>query len=297
MGRWMMKLAEALRPVLNVLSDRLLASFYIACDETSVQVLKEQGRKPEDKSWMWVRSTPYGDKKIVLFDYSSNRSGKVAKELFADYRGILQSDGLNVYDGLESDEIVLIGCAMHARRKFESAAVDGAKAGKSLGEEGLQFFKRLYNLEEEVKDKPPQERYRIRLEMAVPIWDEMEDWKNRYKSKVLKQSKIGGALQYLDNQFEYLKGYLKDGRLNIDNGFTERSIRKFAIGRNNWLFSDTVEGAEASSVLYSLVVTAKVNNVNPYRALVKICTDILNAKSYEDYERLAELILTPEPKA
>lgn len=297
MGRWMVKLAEALRPVLNVLSDRLLASFYVACDETSVQVLKEQGRKPEDKSWMWVRSTPYGDKKIVLFDYSPNRSGKVAQELFADYKGILQSDGLNVYDGLESKEIVLIGCGMHARRKFESAAVDGAKAGKSLGEESLQFFRRLYELEEDVKDKPPDERYRIRLEMALPIWIEMEQWKDRYKSKVPKQSKIGQALQYLDNQFEYLKGYLKDGRLNIDNGFTERSIRKFAIGRNNWLFSDTVAGAEASSLLYSLVVTAKVNGVNPYRALVKICTDIPNAKSYEDYERLADLILTPEPKS
>lgn len=145
---------------------------------------------------------------------------------------------------------------MHARRKFESAAVDGAKAGKSLGEEGLQFFRRLYELEEDIKDKPPEERYQIRIEIALPIWIEMEQWKDRYKSKVPKQSKIGQALQYLDNQFEYLKGCLKDGRLNIDNAFTERSIRMFGIGRNNWLFSDTVAGAEASSPLYSLVVTA-----------------------------------------
>lgn len=266
-------------------------------DETHVQVLKEQGRKPEDKSWMWVRSTPYGEKKIVLFDYSPSRSGKVAKELFSDYKGFLQCDGLNVYDGLESSEIVLIGCGMHGRRKFESAAVDGAKAGKTLGAKGLEFFKKLYDLEEEIKDKPPNERYRIRLEKAVPIWTEMGEWKDQNKSKVPKKSKIGEAFQYLDNQYEYLKGYLKDGRLNIDNGFTERSIRKFAIGRNNWLFSDTVEGAEASSLLYSLVVTAKVNGVNPYQSLVKICAEAPKAKTLEDYELLADLILTPAPKA
>lgn len=293
MARWVVKAAEAFRPLWNVLSDRLLASFYVACDETTVQVLKENGRRAEDKSWMVVRSTPYGDKKIVLFDYSPSRKQSMIKELFLDYQGIVQCDGLNIYDVLS--DCTRIGCAMHARRRFEQAAVDGAKAGKSLGEEGLNFFKRLYDFEEEIKDKPPDEKFQAREKIARPIWEELKTWGELNQRKVPKQSKIGQGFSYLLGEYEYLTGYLKDGRLNIDNGFTERMIRKFAIGRNNWLFSDTVEGAEASSLFYSLVITAKVNEVNPYRAMVQLCTEVPKAKTLEDYERLVEIVLSPKP--
>ena len=112
--------------------------------------------------------------------------------------------------------------------------------------------------------------------------------------KVPIKSKIGEAFHYFLNEYDALIGYLQDGRLEMDNGFTERAIRKFAIGRNNWIFSDTEAGAHASSLLYSLVVTAKVNGVNPYAALVKIFTELPKAKCLEDYERLADIILSPE---
>jgi hypothetical protein len=114
---------------------------------------------------------------------------------------------------------------------------------------------------------------------------------------MMRLRKIGNAFSYFLNEYEYLIGYLKDGRLEMDNGFNERAIRKFAIGRNNWLFSDTEEGAEASAILYSLVVTAKVNGVNPYTALVKLFTAIPLAKTIEDFERLAETILSPDAAA
>lgn len=96
---------------------------------------------------------------------------------------------------------------------------------------------------------------------------------------------------------EYLTGYLKDGRLEPDNGFTERAIRKFAIGRNNWMFSDTVAGADESALMYSLVITAKMNGVNPYRALTKLFTELPKGKNVEDFERLTEIILTPGKSA
>lgn len=99
------------------------------------------------------------------------------------------------------------------------------------------------------------------------------------------------------NEYVYLTRYLDDGLMDPDNGFTERAIRKFAIGRNNWLFSDTPDGAEASSLLYSLVVTAKLNGINTYKALAKILTEIPMAKTLEDYERLADVILTPQTSA
>jgi transposase len=297
MARWVLQTASALKPIWNVLADRLLASFYVACDETTVQVLKENGRKAETKSWMWVRSTPADEKKIVLFDYSVSRGSEVAKELFADYRGVIQSDGLASYHCLESESTIRIGCNMHGRRRFEQAAKDGAKSGKDLASVGMNYYQKIYALEEDIKDKPPDERKKIRDEMVKPIFEEMKSWSESHRKKVPDKSKIGSAFKYFLDEYEYLTGYLRDGRLNPDNGFTERAIRKFAIGRNNWMFSGITDGAEASALLYSLVVSAKVNGINVYRALTKILTEIPLAKTIEDYERLADLILTPSQAA
>lgn len=295
MARWMIQVATACAPVWGLLSDRLKASPYVACDETHTQVLKEKGRPAESKSWMWVRSTPYGKEKIVLFNYSPSRSGETARNLFADFKGYLQCDGLSSYDTLEKQPgITRIGCNMHARRRFESAKVTGAKAGKSLGEKGLEFYGKLYDLEEKIKSEEPAERYRLRLEHTLPIWNEMKAWVDEWEPKVPVKSKIGMAFSYFKSEYEYLIGYLKDGRLEPDNGFTERTIRKFAIGRNNWLFSDSEEGAGASSVLYSLVITAKMNGVNPYKALVTLFTELPKAKTREEFGRLADLLLKSE---
>ncbi len=186
---------------------------------------------------------------------------------------------------------------MHARRRFEKAKVTGAKTGQSLGEQGLIFYKRIYDLEKNIKTKSPEEKYSLRNELARPIFEAMKVWAEEHHKKVPKTSKIGEAFTYFLNEYEYLTGYLKDGRLEPDNGFTERMIRKFAIGRNNWMFSDTALGAEASAILYSLVITAKVNGVNPYRALVKLFTELPKTKTIEEFERLAEIILTPDIQA
>ena len=297
MARWVIKVAEACQPIWNVLSDRLQACFYVACDETHTQVLKENGRKAESKSWMWVRSTPFGEKKIVLFDYSPSRSSEVAKSLFADFEGYLQCDGLASYNVLEIEKVVRVGCNMHGRRRFEKASVEGAKSGKSLGETGLEYYKTIYKIEEEIKDTSPDERYQLRQERAAPIWEKFKAWADLQITKVPPKSKIGSAFSYFMSEYEYLTAYLKDGRLEADNGFTERAIRKFAIGRNNWMFSDTEDGANASALLYSLVVTAKVNGINPYETLVKILTELPCAQNLEDYERLADAILSPEMSA
>lgn len=295
MARWVIATAKACQPIWNILSDRWRESFYVSCDETRTQVLKEKDRKAETQSWMWVRSTPYGPKKIILFDYSISRSGAEAAKLFLDYKGTVQCDGLESYNKVENEDVRRIGCNMHGRSKFEKAVVNGAKAGQSLGEKGLGFYKIIYDLEEEIKTKTPEEKYKIRLKVAKPVFEEMGVWVEKTKSKVPKKSKINQAFTYFENEYEYLIGYLKDGRFNPDNGFTERAIRKFAIGRNNWMFSDTEAGAEASALLYSFVVSAKVNGVNPYKALVKIFTEIPKAKTLEDFETLADLLLIPEP--
>lgn len=183
---------------------------------------------------------------------------------------------------------------MHARRRFEQAVKDGAKSRKNLASVGLSFYEKIYDLEEELKDKAPEERKKARDEIARPLFEETRSWAKINLPKVPDKSKIGEAFRYFLNQYESLTGYLQEGHLNADNGFTERAIRKFAIGRNNWMFSDTAAGADASALLYSLVVTAKANDVNVYRALTQVLASIPIAKTIEDYERLADFILTPQ---
>lgn len=298
MARWVVKSAEACMPVWNVLCDRLLNSFYVSCDETHTQVLKENGRTAESKSWMWVRCVPTGKNKIVLFDYDPSRSAEVAKRLLSEFKGYLQVDGFASYNILEKDiELIRIGCNMHGRRYFEKALTVGAKAGQSLAEVAMRFYKRLYDHEEEIRALPPDDRHRLRQEIQVPIWNEFKIWADQNHSKVPPKSKIGEAFKYFVSEYEYLTGYLKDGRLEMDNGFAERIIRKFAIGRNNWMFADTEAGAHASAMFYSLLCTAKVNDVNIYQAMTYLFNEIPKAKSIEDFERLADVIMGLTPQA
>jgi hypothetical protein len=285
--------------VWNVLQEWLLAESYVSGDETHTQVLKEKGRDPETKSWMWVRATPGRKQPIVLFDYDPHRSGAVAKRLFADYRGFFQGDGFSSYNVLEKMEgFIRIGCNMHGRRGF-SDADKGAKAGRGLASEALKYYDLLYDIEEDAKKRGLTwpERKLLRDAQAVPIWDEMKVWAEKQIARVPKKSLIGKALGYFTEQYEYLRGYLQDGCLEMDNGFAERAIRKFAIGRNNWMFSDTPEGAHASALFYSFVVTAKLNGANPYLALKTIFERIPTASTADDYEALAMLLLTPAVSA
>ncbi len=295
MARWLIECAEKCMPIWNVLEEKLLADPYVACDETWTQVLKENGKTAESNSWMWVRSTPAAKEKIILFDYDPSRSATVAEKLFADYTGFLQVDGFASYNILEKNgNITRIGCAMHARRKFFEAHKDGAKSGKSLAEVGLGFFKKLYDIEEEIREKDFDQRKIIRDQKSHPVWLELKKWVIENKDKVPPTSKIGQAFTYLINEYDHLIGYLQSGMLEMDNGFTERAIKNFAIGRNNWLFSSSEAGADASAMLYSFVVTAKQNKVNPYKALEEIFSQIPLASTIDHYERLANLLLSPK---
>ena len=297
MARWVVQAAAAAQPLWNALEERLLESSYLSCDETHVQVLKEEGRKAETKSWMWVRSNPTAKEQIILFDYDPHRSGDVAKRLLGGYSGWLQVDGYGAYNAVESQSgLIRIGCNMHGRRGFRDAA-DGSSKSKGLAQVALKYYRSLYDIEEEAREKAltPETRHELRQERAVPIWAEFKAWAEGAAPKVPKKSSIGQALHYFLGEYDYLVGYLKDGQLEIDNGHVERMIRKFAIGRNNWIFSDTPAGANASALFYSLVVTAKVNGVNPFEALKIIFTELPLARTVDDYERLADLLLRRKP--
>lgn len=291
-ARWVIAHAEAARPVFNLLCERLLSEFYISCDETHTQVLKENGKPAESKSYMWVRSTPHGKNKIILFDYAATRSSEAAKKLLSEYEGYVQVDGYAGYDFLSIQKnIIRIGCNMHGRRYFEQAKSEGSKSGKTLAEIGLSYYQKLYKLEEESKLLDLEEKQNHRLKNHVPIWAEFKLWVDGNIKKVPPKSKIGKAFQYFTNEYENLIGYLKDARLEMDNGFVERAIRKFAIGRNNWMFSDTEAGAEASAMFYSLLITAKVNGVQIFEAIKYLFEQLPKAKRAEDIEHLADIFM------
>jgi transposase len=292
MARWIIQAAEACQPIWNSLEERLLSSPYVSCDETHTQVLKEAGRAAENKSWMWVRATPSDKSKIILFDYDPHRSGEVAKRLFLDYHGTVQVDRYSAYSILEKQKgITLIGCNMHGRRKFFDAWKTGMKEGFSLAEQGVRYYQRLYLIEKKARGLSPEERFKIRSRDAVPIWTDFKTWADQSHTQVPPQSKIGKAFHYFLGEYPYLIGYLKDGRFEMDNGFAERAIRYFAIGRKNWMFSDSEAGAHASSLFYSLIITAKMNKQNPYDALKCLFTEVPKAQKVEDYEQIAKVFL------
>jgi hypothetical protein len=181
---------------------------------------------------------------------------------------------------------------MHARRRFHKAWIEGKKK-PGLAENAVGMFKRLYHFEEAYKKQglTNAQRYNARLEDVGPYLEKMKNWCENKKTKALPSSTLGNAINYFINEYDELTAFLKNGRYEIDNGWVERAIRKFAIGRNNWLFCDSVDGANASSLFYSLVITAKLNDKDPFQVMTEIFRQLPNAKTIDDYEKLASLLV------
>lgn len=294
---WMMKLGELILPLINLMRDVLLGHDVLLMDETTAQVLKEPGRTPTSKSYMWVQSGGPPDKEVILFDYDPSRSQAVPQRLLEGYRGYLQCDGYDGYAAVGRREgIVLVGCWAHARRKFDEAVKALGKQGKTKAgraTKGLAFIQKLYRIEKLAKGASPEERHRLRQEQAVPILEEMKVWLDKALPEVPPRSAVGKALHYLAGQWDKLVRYVDDGRISIDNNAAERAIRPFVIGRKNWLFSDTPNGAHASARLYSLISTAKANGHEPYRYLRYILEKLPAAITVEDFEALLPFNLDP----
>lgn len=179
-------------------------------------------------------------------------------------------------------------------RKFHQAwLLSQEKPG--LAADALAMFKFLYDKEESYKERnlTPEKRKYWRDQEMAPSLEAIKTWSEGNLLKVPKSSPIGVALKYYLDEYEKLTGFLQEGRYEMDNGWLERVIRKFAIGRNNWLFCDTVNGAHASSLLYSLAITAKLNRQDPFQSLTKIFTKLPDAQTADDYEKLTEYLLSP----
>lgn len=299
MAIWMMKVGDLLTPVINLMEEDLLESEYAQGDETRVQVLNEAGRSTESQSFMWVRGRHYiGAPPIVLFDYDPTRSGSVAERLFDGFEGYLQVDAYAGYNAVCSKEgVVRVGCWAHARRKFFEAK-KASKKGEGLASEAMKMIGQLYEVEKAIRDDDKvrdnvDERLRIRLEKSKPVVDEFREWLNENLGKAPPKSQIGIALNYAHNEWPQLVRFMEDGRLSIDNNMVENAIRPFAVGRKNWLFSNSVAGVKASAAIYSIMISAKQNGHNEYAYFRYLLERIPLAEKIEDFEALLPHRLSP----
>lgn len=267
MANWVIRCAEDhLIPVTKHLQSLLLKRDIVHCDETGVQVLKEDGKKPQTKSYMWIYRTGNDDKEpIILYDYQPSRNGDHAVSFLKNFKGYVHSDGYQGYNKLT--DIVRCGCWAHLRRKFVEAIpakkADGAPP--TAAETGRDYCNRLFKIEEALKDLPAEDRYHKRQELEKPVLEAFWCWLETLRP--LRGSALGKAVTYAWNQRPYMENYLLDGRLSISNNAAENAIRPFTVGRKNWLFADTPKGAKASAAVYSLIETAKANGLNVYTYL------------------------------
>ncbi len=266
MSNWQKKAFDALLPLFELLKTHIKSGPVLQMDETTVQVLNEPGRDNKQKSYMWLaRGGPPGQQ-AVYYEYHLTRASEHAKNFLTGFKGYLQTDGYQGYKtAVEGNpDIHLVGCFAHARRKFFEADKASKKSKSAL--EGIKHIKKLYALENDLRSKKlsPEDFLEQRKSKAEPILEKFKQWLDKRAENVLPESALGKAVHYALNQWNYLIRYLESPYLTPDNNASENAIRPFVLGRKNWLFSGNPKGADSSCGMYSLIETAKQNNLNPY---------------------------------
>lgn len=287
LASWMIRCGKLVTPLINLLREKMLSGPLVQCDETPVQVLKVPGKKPTSKSFMWVTASGGGDKnRIVLYQFASSRSAEVPLKIFKGYKGYVQTDGYEGYSQLALvPGIVHVGDWVHVRRKFKDA-IKGLKIGKkaTFAEHALDAIKELYRIESESTDSST--RLYFRQTQSRKVIEDLRIWLDISLHKVPPKSLTGKALAYMDGQWPKLIRFLDDPVIGLDTNPVENAIRPFALGRKAWLFSDTIKGADASAALYSLVITARANDIEPYDYLTHIFSELPKSSSTDDIEQL-----------
>lgn len=262
MSRWLVKLSEQLEVLYEHWHQQILRQPAIWSDDTPVKVIETE----KSQCYMWVygcgedKKSADGPPNIVLYDYQDGRAGTCPQTFLKGYTGLLQVDG---YAGYNHTEATLVGCWAHARRKFIEAKAVQPKGKTGRADQALNLIQKLYGIETSIANATPEYKLKVRQEQSAPIMQQLKTWLDKTVLQVPPKTAIGKALQYSLNQWSKLTAYLEHGLVSIDNNRAERAIKPFVIGRKNWLFSNTRSGAKASAILYSLVETAKANDLQP----------------------------------
>ena len=263
---------------------QIMAKDYLMADETKIRVLDGRKKGKSSTGYFWVYFDPGG--KLVLFKYDPGRGGIYPSQHLQHFRGDLQTDGYKVYQAFESigRGIRLIGCMAHVRRKFEHALNNDRQRADHV----LRLMQQLYDLEENYRigQYSYQKRRTLRQEQAAPIMAELKTYLDQQRDHLLPKSKIGEAVNYALNRWKYVERYLEDGKLEIDNNLVENAIRPVAIGRKNYLFCGSEQGAHWAATIYSLVASAANCGHNPFEYL----KDVLQRLPDQPITQLKELL-------
>ena len=292
MANWLIRLSVQAQPIVNLCEETLLGGDYAQGDETRMQVLKEPGTDATSTKYMWVMRGGPPDRTVVMFNYDKSRGKAVAERLLDGFEGrYFQSDGYAGYDGVcKAKGICHLGCWDHARRKFiESirAIPKGKKSAKpSIAHVAISKIDALYRIERQIKEWSDEDKLEYRQTHSIPMLAELKLWFEERKPKVDPDSKAGKAISYTLNQWDKLVRYCEHGSLNISNVLAENAIRPFVVGRKAWLFADTPDGARASAIYYTLIETAKANNIDPYEYIHFLVSRVAAVDSVEGYEAL-----------
>lgn len=294
MANWCIRLAEE---YLSILYDHLHKELYfyhvIQADETPVLV-NHDGRKAGSKSWMWVYRSGhlYQKRQIVLYEYQQTRNASHPREFLKGYDGICVTDGYQIYHTLEKEleELTIAGCWVHCRRRFDEAL---KLIPKSYQKESHAFLlmkqiQAIYREEGKLNDLSSDERLKQRQAVIKPLVDAFFAYLKTIN--VSKKDKFGDAVGYARNQEKYLRVFLTDGDVPIDNNASERAIRGFCIGKKNWQMIDTIHGAKSSAIIYSIVETAKANNLKPFDYVQHLLEEIPKHMDDKDCSFLEDLL-------
>jgi transposase len=293
------RVGQAVQPIINLLRDHLLESPLTYGDETSIQVLKEPGKSAQSKSYMWAQMTQGSGEKgtgppIRLFGYAPSRSTAAAQILYAGIQpgAALMTDGYAVYDQIaKAHSLVHLACWAHCRRDFNDALQalpKNARTNNPLAAQFIALIGQLYAVEARARELKlsAKDLLALRQQHSTVVLKQIETLLLANSHSVLPGSLLGKALHYLSSQWPKLILYVTHGEYPIDNNACENSIRPFVIGRRNWLFSDTVAGANASANLYSLLQTCSVNGVDAYQYLRALLIALPRVQTADDYEAL-----------
>ena len=294
MANWCIRLAEE---YLSILYDHLHEELYfyhvIQADETPVLV-NHDGRKAGSKSWMWVYRSGhlYQDRQIVLYEYQQTRNASHPREFLKGYDGICVTDGYQVYHTLEKEleELTIAGCWVHCRRRFDEALKLIPKPSQKESNAFLLMkqIQAIYREEGKLNDLSSDERLKQRQAVIKPLVDAFFAYLKTIN--VSKKDKFGDAVRYARNQEKYLRVFLTDGDVPIDNNASERAIRGFCIGKKNWQMIDTIHGAKSSAMIYSIVETAKANNLKPFDYVQHLLEEIPKHMNDKDCSFLEDLL-------
>ncbi len=287
MARAIINVTDPLMPLFNLLKDQIIDYDIGALDATGLQVLKEPGRDASKKSYVYCFRGGEPGKEAILYEYNAEKHKPFIDNWFSGFKGTLHCDADPFFELMFSrEDINGCGCNSHARRYFEKVATATKREG--LAKQAMRFYKRLYKIEKKAKDQQmtPEQRYDFRLKHSKPIMEEFKQWLDEHNPTVAPKTTLGKAFNYALKYWDRLCMFLTDGRLEIDNNLTEQEIKPLVMARKNFLFSDSIDGAKALCLHFSLIRTAKKHGLDPYHYYVKILDEIPHCHTVEDFEAL-----------